>query len=715
MTVPQLGHGIGLAEALQDDTLQQNLRSFQHGWRSARDAAMKDVDFELLKARLKAAKERVLDDLDGSVAAFSEAARAAGATVYEAASDEEARRYVTDLIRQRHLRMVVKSKSMVSEEIGLGVALEQQGVEVVETDLGEWIVQLADERPSHMVLPAIHKNRRQILSLLQRADPVLKADANIDDMVRAARRYMRERFFKADFGITGANAAIIEDGRLMIVTNEGNGRLTTTVPPLQVSIVGIEKLLPTLADAMTELRLLARSATAQPMTSYVTFFRGDDPERELHVVLVDNGRRRIRARPELAESLECIRCGACANICPAFQVVGGHVFGHIYTGAIGLVVSPELNGLDSVADAQSFCLSCNACETVCPVGIPLAAQILEVRREVVAKRGLTWYKSIGFAVLRRRRLFRAAARLGGLVAPVVRAAEPLMRRLPGLSTQLSWRRLPLPAARSLHTRMRRLQRAEPAPPGGEPIGYFAGCITETIHPEGGISAVKLLRQLGYIPNLLSQHCCGLPASNSGATEPARAMARQMIETIEESGLTEIVSGANSCVVAVSDDYQTLFKDEPVWLERAAAASARLVDMTTFLSRPSNLERIRELVGGRPPQSVTFHDSCQSLNSLGLRTEGRRVLEAAGCTLSEMPTCQECCGFGGSFTIDHPRVAEKLAERKLQAGIETGSQLMVTDNAGCVMHLDAAARVDNAIRVKHLVEVVADRVGRSEER
>jgi len=699
--------GIGLEEALGDATLQATLQNFQHRWRASRDAVMAEVDFDQLKATQKAAKRAILDDLDASIAAFTASARAAGATVYEAATGEDAVRYMLDLARERGLKMAIKVKSMVSEEIGLGAALEEAGVEIVETDLGEWIVQLAGQRPSHMVMPAIHKNRAQVLKLLRNANPDLTEEATIDEMVQAARRYMRSRFLTADVAITGANAAIVEDGRVMIVTNEGNGRQSTTQPPLQVSFVGVEKLLPTLGDAMTQLRLLARSATAQQMTSYVTFFRGDDPGRELHIVLVDNGRRRLRARPEKEEALQCIRCGACANVCPAFQVVGGHVFGHIYTGAIGLVVSPELNGLQTVADAQSLCLSCNACATVCPADIPLPSQILEVRRDVVAANGLNRYKAVGFMFLRHPRLFRAAAQAAGLATPLLRAAEPLMRQVPALRAQTSWRRLPLPAWRPLPGRLRRLQRLQ-GPVGGQPIGYFAGCVTEVIHPESGVATVRLLARLGYEPTLLRQQCCGQPAFNSGDWDSARTIARQAIEAIEAFSTAEIVSGANSCVGSIGADYQEVFRDNPAWQRRAARVSERVVDMTTFLARPGNLEKLRRLAVGRSPQKVTYHDCCQSLTALGLKSEGRRVLQAVGCEVAEMANCEECCGFGGSFTYEHPEVSERIAERKLAAAADTGAEVLVTDNSGCVMHLDGAARMRGSLRVLHLLDLVAER-------
>ncbi len=256
---------------------------------------------------------------------------------------------------------------MVSEEIDLNHRFEEDGVEVVETDLGEWIVQLRHERPSHMVMPAIHLARQQVGDIFTE---VLGREISRDDVteqVHAAKDALRDVFFRAGMGITGANAMIAESGTVMMVTNEGNGRLTSSIPPVHVILAGIEKLVPTYEDAMTQLRLLARSATAQRLTVYSTFIHGPTPGHEQHIVLVDNGRRAMRDKPEFREALHCIRCAACANVCPPYREVGGHVFGHIYTGAIGLVVTPFFHGIDAVAGPQSLCLSCNACEIVCPV------------------------------------------------------------------------------------------------------------------------------------------------------------------------------------------------------------------------------------------------------------------------------------------------------------------------------------------------------------
>ncbi|HEY8490874.1 MAG TPA: LUD domain-containing protein, partial [Dehalococcoidia bacterium] len=356
--------------ALANAVQRRNLARFATAWREARDAQLPPERFLPLRDELRAARRRVVDRLPEYVERFRRAAEAAGVRVYLAATAEDANRYVTRLARERGVRLAVKSKSMATEETGLNAALAAAGVEAVETDLGEWIIQLAGERPSHMVMPAIHKDRRQTGRLLSAAAGRDLDPEDVSAQVATARRLLRERFLAAGMGVTGANALIAETGTVMLVTNEGNGRLVTTAPPVHVVVAGLDKIVPSFEDAVTLLRLLPRSATGQPFTSYVTFVTGPAaPDRELHVVLLDNGRSDLRAHPDFRDALLCIRCGACADVCPPYQMVGGHVFGGpVYTGAIGLVVSPFHHGLDSVAEAQSLCAACNACETVCPAG-----------------------------------------------------------------------------------------------------------------------------------------------------------------------------------------------------------------------------------------------------------------------------------------------------------------------------------------------------------
>src|SRR5947209_17801485 len=236
---------------------------------------------------------------------------------------------------------------------------------------------------------------------------------NIDKQVAVIRVEHRKAFLNAGMGISGANALIAESGTVMMLTNEGNGRLVTSLPPVHVVMAGYDKLIGTFADAMTQLRLLARSATAQQITSYTTFITGPaTPGKEMHMVLLDNGRSEMRSDPRFKDALRCIRCAACANICPSYQQVGGHAFGHIYSGAICLVITPFLHGLEAGAGPQSLCVSCNACETVCPVEIPLPSLILDVRSRVAETKGLPWIKKVVFALMAHPRLFGLVTRLG---------------------------------------------------------------------------------------------------------------------------------------------------------------------------------------------------------------------------------------------------------------------------------------------------------------
>jgi len=723
---PDAGHGqvpkpfpTLYGDALANPRLAGNLTNFQQAWRTALGAAVAEVEFSRLRDELKRTKTGVIDNLDDYVIQFTAAAREAGAVVHEAADAAAANRIVAELAERHGVRVIAKSKTMVSEEIDLNHFFAPRGVETVETDLGEWIVQLRAERPSHMVMPAVHLSRQEVGAVFTKA---LGRPVSLDDIgeqVRVARDEIRNVFFAAGMGITGANALIAETGTVMMATNEGNGRLCSSLPPVHVVLAGIEKIVPTFDDAMTQLRLLARSGTAQRITSYTTFITGPTPAHEMHIVLVDNGRRRMAARPEFAEALHCIRCAACANVCPPYREVGGHVFGHIYTGAIGLVVTPFLHGedgLEAIAGPQSLCLSCNACETVCPVGIPLPRQILDVRQMVVARKGLPLAKKIVLGTFARPRTSDLLLRIGR------RAQRPLThgsrfvrgRHLPIFKRQTRWRSLPALARRPLRDRLRGSTAAQPPvlPNGaaGMTVALFPGCMTDRLYPEQGVAIADTLRLLGarvvYPPGL---HCCGLPANNSGDARHARWLARQTIRALEGVRADAIVSGSASCVATLTQDYGHLFRDEPRWRARAATLAGRVVDFTTFLDRVAALP-VGALAGDLP-RVITYHDSCQGLNALGLREEPRRLLrDVLGCELRELAESTLCCGFGGSFSFEHPVVAARLLRRKLDDAVSTGAPELVTDNQGCILHLRGGADAEGCpLRVRHLAELVADRL------
>jgi L-lactate dehydrogenase complex protein LldF len=390
--------------------------------RRRRDAAAAEVpDWEALRERAAALKAYALDHLDELLVTFEERARETGAHVHWAADATALCRIVTELLAARGARRVVKSKSMLTEECRLNPHLETRGIEVVDTDLGERIVQLAGEPPSHLIVPAIHKTRREIGALFHRTMGTPEGEEDPERLTRYARTDLRRRFLAADAGITGANFAVAETGSLVLVTNEGNADLGTSLPPLHVACLGIEKVIPALTDLPVFLRLLARSATGQPLSAYTTLVTGPREGGELHVVLVDNGRSALLANPAHRSALACIRCGACLNTCPVYRRAGGHAYGTVIPGPIGSVLGPALGG-PAGAELPHASSLCGSCSAVCPVKIDLHGQLLAWRGERPA------------SSRRERLLIRAAAlalrrpALAGFARALLRPLWPLLAR-----------------------------------------------------------------------------------------------------------------------------------------------------------------------------------------------------------------------------------------------------------------------------------------------
>lgn len=424
-------------------------------------------DWEAWRSRARAVKDHVLAHLDHYLEQFERNALANGITVHWAADAAEANDIVVRLAREAGTATVVKSKSMTTEEIELNHALESVGIEAVETDLGEWIQQLAHEPPFHIVVPAIHKSREDVAALFEEKVGT-PHDASAPVLTAAAREALRRKFLAAGLGISGANFAIAETGSILILENEGNARLTTSVPAVHVAVVGIEKLLPRIADLDVFLKLLPRSGTGQDLTTYQSLLSGPVPAgaqgpRAIHVVLLDNGRTRMLDQEVTRQSLACIRCGACLNACPVYQQVGGHAYGSVYPGPIGAVITPQLAGLSRARQLPFASSLCGACRDVCPVKIDIPGLLLHLRREVVEGKDApsrrlaermafrTWRFAMGSAA--RYRVFTALARLGQALVP-----RALRRRMPVLAQWAAGRTLPELAPRSFRSQWQELER-----------------------------------------------------------------------------------------------------------------------------------------------------------------------------------------------------------------------------------------------------------------
>ncbi len=428
------------------------------------------LDWREARRRAEAIKRDAIAQLDRYLEEFERRIIARGAAVHWAPDAAAAREIILEIARRHNVRRVVKSKSMVSEEIHLREALEQAGMATLETDLGEYIVQLRNEPPYHIVTPAMHLRREHIAGLFHQKLGTPADETSPEALVRAARREMRQRFVAADLGITGANFLIADHGLVAITENEGNARLCASLPPVQVVLTGIEKLLPRLADLALFWPLLATAGTGQPITCYNSLLggprRGGEPDgpRELHIVLLDNGRSRVLADAAQRELLHCIRCGACLNACPVFQTIGGHAYATTYPGPIGAALTPLLRGpaYDHLAYATSLC---GACAEACPVGIEIHHQLLRDRAQAAAARRRPWserleIRALAWAAAKPRRFERA----GRLARRLLRLRPQAIdgTRLDPLRPWTRYRQAPEPPPQSFRAWWRQ-RNSPPAP------------------------------------------------------------------------------------------------------------------------------------------------------------------------------------------------------------------------------------------------------------
>ncbi|KVP74548.1 lactate utilization protein B [Burkholderia ubonensis] len=444
-------------QKLADQRLQQNLKKLSTKFVSARADAMTQIDFPATRAALKARRNRALENLDAWLEAFEREATRRGTTVLFADTTADAARLVADIARRHDVKKVIKTKSMVSEEMRLNEVLGQMGVQSIETDLGEYILQINDnEPPSHIIAPVVHKDKDEIADLFARTHHRERL-TEIPDMTREAREVLRPHFLSADMGVTGGNFVIAETGSVALVTNEGNEGMCTVMPRVHVAVTGIEKVLPTLEDLATAMRLLPRSATGQKTSNYFSLLTGprgpgdEDGPEHMYVVLVDGGRTGLIGG-EFQEMLRCIRCGACMNHCPVYQKVGGHTYGWVYPGPMGSVLTPSYVGLERTLDLPQAATLCGECDSVCPVGIPLSHLLRTLREKQVERRLRPWRERVALAawgfVARRPTLYALTTKLAVRILERLGGGGGMLRRLPMMGGWMETRDLPVPTGRT---------------------------------------------------------------------------------------------------------------------------------------------------------------------------------------------------------------------------------------------------------------------------
>ena len=452
------------SRALADVRLQQAHEVVYNGFHRARlIAAGETENWEAQRSLAKAIKDHTIANLDYYLDKLATNVEENGGKVHFAHDAVDANGYVRELATKNDVSTIIKSKSMVSEEMGINDVLESDGIEVVETDLGEYIVQLAGEKPYHIIAPAIHKTKAQIAQLLaNESNSELQETAG--QLTRQAREILREVFQRADMSITGANFAVAETGSIVLVTNEGNGRMATSMPRIHVGVMGMEKIIPSVADLSAMLRVLIRSATGQRISCYVTMVNGpraqdeEDGPEEFHLVIMNNGRDRLLQDESLREALNCIRCGACINSCPVYRKVGGHSYGWVYPGPIGSIISPVLTGLKDGANLPAASSLCGACHEACPVKINIPRMLLELRSQTAQGEPNPENKASGFGErmiwkawrqgMMSRRRFEAGASVGKLITSPAKRDGWLSKVPPPISGWTDSREFPAPAERT---------------------------------------------------------------------------------------------------------------------------------------------------------------------------------------------------------------------------------------------------------------------------
>lgn len=706
-----------LHQALNDTFLRAALDKFAVAYRVSRKTAFADQDEAALIADVAARKDAAIRSMEELYTRFKAEAEARGVIVHRAPNASKAVEIIARIAADNQCRRIVKSKSMTAEEIGLNPRLEADGCEVVESDLGEWIIQLRHEGPSHMVLPAIHLSRGQVADVFSRVTKEAQ-EPDIPKLVHVARRVLRRHFAEADMGITGANFAVAETGTLGAVTNEGNLRLTTTLPRVHVALCGLDKLLPTFDDALAMLKVLPPNATGQRLTSYVTWIGGATPcaapapvgapsdapsgTKIMHVVFVDNGRTALARDPLFAQALRCVRCGACANVCPVYRLVGGHRMGHIYIGAIGLILTYFFHGRARARALAQNCVGCEACKGVCAAGIDLPRLIRELRVRLDSD-SRPFEASLLRLVMVNRRLFHSLLRFARYAQLPISQGTPYLRHLPQIFMRThGFKALPAIAK----TPFRDTFASYPQPKNPRlTVALFTGCVQDFVYPEQLDAAMAVFAAVGARVLLpLDQTCCGLPLESMGQRDISLTVARQNIAAFAQEKVDCIVTLCASCASHLKHGYLQLLGGAGEEQQRVAAFAAAITDFSSFAT--AHLGDNLEALLSRSTEKVAYHAPCHLCR--GLNVPPPRALLRACADYSPLPDEDACCGFGGTYSMKFPELSAELLKGKLASLAASHADVLLTDCPGCIIQLRGGAEKQGlACRVAHSAEFIRE--------
>ncbi|WP_311173778.1 LUD domain-containing protein [Halobellus ordinarius] len=700
------------------------------------DANARRTDIEELRSEARAIKEDAIERIPELIETVTESVEANGGTVYVADDAADANRYIEEVVEDRDADVVAKSKSMTTEEIEVNEALESLGVEVCETDLGEFVIQIADEAPSHLVGPAFHKSTEDIATLFNGYFDLDEPLETAEDLTQFARDHVGEQIREADVGMTGANFVFAESGTIAIVTNEGNARKCAVTADTHVAVAGVEKLIPSVEDLPPFAELIARAAGGQDFATYLSllsppvdsptidFDRPDEPlgegDREFHLVLLDNGRMTMREDEDLRETLYCIRCGACANSCSNFQHVGGHAFGgETYTGGIATGWEAGVHGLDSAAEFNDLCTGCSRCVNACPVKIDIP-WINTVVRDRINRgadpstfdslvEGLTPDADPGGVDIQKRLFgnFGTLARLGSATAPLsnwladagpVRAA---MDRFLGVDRR---RDLPTFERETLVEWFENRDRRRSLADADRSAVLYPDAYTNHVLVDRGKAAVRTLEALGVGVELAPCHESGRAPLSQGMIETARANATRVAADLDPyiSAGYDVVVIEPSDLAAFRNEYERMLPADRA--RRLAETSYEIMEYVYgLLENGSDPSVLSGPESSDESDGVAYHSHCQQ-RTLGLDGHTETVLERLGYGVATSDV--ECCGMAGSFGYksEYYELSVDVGET-LQAqfaGPVADGREVIASGASCTEQLESLFPQ----ATKHPIELVA---------
>ena len=669
-----------------------------------------------LTKQLRELKEYSIAHMDELLEQAIASMKAKGVQVYVADTEEQAKQYIADIVGQQ---LVVKSKTNAGKEIGIAKYLQEQGAKVIETDLGDRLVQLeGKDKSTHTMVPAIHIPIEDVTTLL--SDNVgRELECDLKTLVRAARESLREYLTTAEIGISGANAIDAETGSIFLTENEGNIRCVTSMPRVHIAIAGIEKVVPKFTDGLTVVKAAATYGVGQDIGTYISVIDGvsrynneelaflgsaQGPE-EVHVVLMTQGRREA-VKEGFGEALYCINCGSCLNFCPVYAEIGQH-YGYKYLGGRGAVFSAfHGNGLDKAQEAGlSLCIGCKRCEEACAVGMHTPEMISELRSKIVKEEGLGTAKQSVFNVLGSNHL-----------APLMKVARNvqgigLKRNDKGATLRLNLEKMGVPSDRLLPTLAKEsfselLMKKSPLAKPASRVAFFGGCLINYANPQLGLDVYDILAANNVqMVTYQKEACCGLPALMSGDRETALKLAKTNISLFYGDMYDYIVFACPSCATTVKEEWEALIQQEnnPMLTVQYENMRAKVIDLNDYLFNVLKVS-VPEL---KTPVSVTYHDSCHMARGLQITEEPRKLLQGAGAELREMEDAASCCGFGGSFSLFYYDLSKRVNDAKIKKAQATEADYIVASCPGCVMHLkDGVNRAGGKQEVVHVAQILA---------